>query len=87
MDDVLMRKLVRRLGWLNGLVTFFGVVFLAAFIIAGILLYRAVTLIHASEQKITDLQTQTTQTLNAQKQLCSGSASSIVKQYTSLCQP
>lgn len=76
-----MRKLVRRLGWLNVLVTFFGVLFLAALIVTAVFLYRAVTLIHTSEQKLT----KTTQTLNLQNQACSDSSLKALLQRAGYC--
>jgi uncharacterized membrane protein YciS (DUF1049 family) len=83
MNDVLLTRLIRQLKWLNFWVTFFGVLFLVSFIIAGILLFKAVVFIQRSEQKISDLQAKTSQTLDVQKQVCSNSQLSNILSKTS----
>lgn len=85
MDEALTRKLVRQLRWLNFVVTFFGILFLAALVIAGILLYKAVSSLHKAEQSITSLQQNTSQTLNFQNQICSDTRLKALAGSTDLC--
>jgi cell division protein FtsL len=70
-DEQLLKQLVRQMKILNFWVTFFGVLFVAALAIAGFMLYKMVTFVHQTEQKIDSIQAKTSQTLNVQNQLCS----------------
>lgn len=82
MDEVLLKKLVRQLKWLNFWVSFFGFLFIITFVVAGILLFKAATYIHHADQSIQNLQTKTSQTLDVQNQLCSNPQ---VARYVSSC--
>jgi nitrogen fixation protein FixH len=79
MDDVLVRKLVRQLRWLNIVVTFFGLLIVVMMIIAAVLISRVVSELHKAQTSVTNLQQNTTQ------QLCNSSAASLLKNYTSTC--
>lgn len=85
MDEVLLKQLVRQVKILNFWVSFFGVLILASFVIAGILVWKAVTYIHNAEKSISHIQTQTSQTLNVQNQLCGNSALKTLASSSNLC--
>ena len=80
-NDVLLKQLVRQLKWLNFWVTFFGVLFLVTLALSGFMLYKMAVYVHNTEQKITSLQTKTSQTLDVQKQACGNdSLAALLKQ-------
>ena len=86
MDEQLVKQLTRQLKLLNFWITFFGVLFLVAFIIIGILIYKVVTFTQNTADKITDLQQKTQQTLDVQRQICKSDAvSSLLKKGTGVC--
>lgn len=82
MDEILLKQLVRQIKILNFWVSFFGTLFIITLVISGILLYKVVTYIHHADQTIQNFQTQTSQSLNVQNQLCS---SSLAKEFASTC--
>ena len=70
MDELTAKQLVRQLKIINFWITFFGVTFLIAFAVLGVLIFKVVTFVRSTEQKITDFQTKTSQTLNVKDDLC-----------------
>ena len=81
MDEVLQKQLVKQLRWLNFLVTFFGILFLTALVVAGFFLYKTVSYVHQSEQSLSNLQQKTSQTLNTQQLCQNASIRSIIGSY------
>lgn len=69
-NEVLLKQLVRQMKLLNFWVTFFGVLFIAALAVAGFMLYKMVTFVHQTEQRLESIQTKTSQTLDVQNQVC-----------------
>lgn len=65
-----LHKILKQLKILNFWITFFGVAVIATLAIFGFLLYKLVTFVQSTEQQITKIQTQTTQTLDVKSQLC-----------------
>lgn len=86
MDEVLLKQLVRQVKILNFWVSFFGVLFIATFVIAGILLFKAVTYIHHADQSLQSLQTKTSQTLNVEDQACQNGTVKPLLQRAGYCQ-
>ena len=70
MDEVLLKQLVRQMKILNFWITFFGTLFLITLLIGGILLFKIVIFVHHTEQSIQNLEQKTSDSLNAQKQIC-----------------
>lgn len=70
MDEHLQRQLVKQLKIINFWITFFGTLFIVAFLILGVLIFKVVTFMRSTEQKITDFQSKTSQTLNVKDDLC-----------------
>jgi len=84
-DEIILKQLVRQMKILNFWVTFFGVLFVAALAIAGFMLYKMVTYVHQTEQRLENIQTKTSQTLDVQNQLCSSSLSSLLNRSSDYC--
>ena len=82
MDDVLLRKVSRQLKLLNFVVSFFGLLILASFVVSAVLLFKAVTFARSEATKIDNLQKQATQSLNVKQQLCSDSSLQALLQST-----
>ena len=64
MDEVLVRQLVRQLKIINFWITLFGTVIVVALIVLGILVFKVATFVRTTEQKVSDLQQKTVNTLN-----------------------
>ena len=73
MDEVLVRQLVRQLKIINFWITLFGTVIVVALIVLGILVFKVVTFVHSTEQKVSDLQQKTVNTLNVKDDICKNS--------------
>ena len=73
MDEVLVRQLVRQLKIINLWITLFGTVIVVALIVLGILVFKVVTFVHSTEQKVSDLQQKTVNTLNVKDDICKNS--------------
>jgi hypothetical protein len=82
MEDTLARQLIKQLKILNFWIRVFGILVLVTLAILGFLLYKIVTFVQDTQNKITDLQQKTTQTLDVQKRLCDNSN---VLQKTDIC--
>jgi hypothetical protein len=86
MDEALLRQLIRQLRILNIWITIVGTLILASIIICIYLLFKVVTFVHDTSQKITNIQDKTTQSLNVQKQLCSSKTiGSLLENRSSIC--
>lgn len=72
-DARVQQQLVRQLKIINFWITFFGTLILIAFVIMGVLIYKVVTFMSSTEQKLSDFQTKTTQTLNVKDDVCKNS--------------
>jgi hypothetical protein len=70
MDDLLLRQLVRQIKILNTWVTVFGTLVLVSFIVMLILIFKAVTYIHDTTQRLASLQQQTQQSLDIKTKIC-----------------
>ena len=73
MDEVLVRQLVRQLKIINLWITLFGTVIVVALIVLGILVFKVATFVRTTEQKVSDLQQNTVNTLNVKDDICKNS--------------
>jgi uncharacterized membrane protein YciS (DUF1049 family) len=73
MDEVLVRQLVRQLKIINLWITLFGTVIVVALIVLGILVFKVATFVRTTEQKVSDLQQKTVNTLNVKDDICKNS--------------
>ena len=73
MDEVLVRQLVRQLKIINLWITLFGTVIVVALIVLGILVFKVATFVRTTEQKVSDLQQKTVNTLTVKDDICKNS--------------
>lgn len=70
MDEQLLRQLARQLKILNIWITIVGTLILASIIICIYLLFKVVTFVQNTSDRVTNIQDNTKNSLNLQKQLC-----------------
>ena len=86
MDEALLRQIVRQLKFLNFWITFFGVIIVLSFVIAGFALYKVATFTSDSVRRFDNFQSQTTKSLNVKQQLCNDtSLKNLLATQTSFC--
>lgn len=86
MDEALLRQLVRQLKILNIWISIAGTLTLVAFAIIIFLLFKVVTFVQDTSDKISSLEQKTQNTLNVQKQLCdNNSISQFLQNKSDLC--
>ena len=87
MDEVILKQLTRQLKLLNFWVSFFGILFLICFAVAGYFAYKAVTEVRKVESSLTSSQQSLEQNINLKNNLCNSSTgvSALIKKQTSVC--
>lgn len=86
MDQALLAQLTRQLKILNFWITIFGSLILVSFIIIIFLLFKVVSFVQDTSQKVSDLQEKTSSTLNVKQQLCdSKSLTDFLQDKSELC--
>lgn len=86
MDEQLLRQLTRQLKILNIWITIVGTLILAAIITCIFLLFKVVTFVQDTSDKLTSIQDNTKDSLNLQKQLCdSKTFGSLLKDRSQTC--
>lgn len=73
MDDQVAKQLTRQLKIMNFWITFFGSIIVILMLIIGFFTYKTVVFVRNTQQKITEIQTKTTETLNVKDDICSSS--------------
>ena len=87
MDELLLRQLVRQLKIVNFWITTFGVLFLVALAVMGILLFKAITFLHTATDKLTSAQQSISNSLNVKQEVCSNkNLSSLLSRTSDICQ-
>lgn len=88
MDEVLLKQLVRQLKILNMWIAIGGTLMLVAFLVCIFLLFKVVTFMQDTSDKLNALQDKTQNSLNIQKQLCeSDTFSGFLERKSELCSP
>ena len=64
---------MRQLKIINLWITLFGTVIVVALIVLGILVFKVATFVRTTEQKVSDLQQKTVNTLNVKDDICKNS--------------
>ena len=72
-DDKLARELTRQLKIINFWISLFGSIIVITLFILGFLIFKVVTYVQSTEQKVTDLRQKTVNTLNVKGDLCKNS--------------
>jgi hypothetical protein len=85
MDDLLVTQLIKQLKILNFWIRLFGILVLVSLVILGVLLYKIVTFVNDTQQKIIDIQQKTSQTLDVQQRLCDTKTGNVLLQKTDVC--
>lgn len=70
MDEQVARQLTRQLKVINFWITFFGTIIVVTLLILGFFIFKMVMFVRSTEEKITKIQTQTSQTLNVKDDIC-----------------
>lgn len=70
MDEQVARQLTRQLKVINFWITFFGTIIVVTLLILGFFIFKMVMFVRSTEEKITKIQTQTSQTLNVKNDIC-----------------
>jgi hypothetical protein len=87
MDEALLKQLTRQLKVLNFWISIFGTLILVSIIVCIYLLFKVVTFVQNTSDKITSLQDSTKNSLNVQKQLCdSKTFGSLLEDRSKICQ-
>jgi hypothetical protein len=74
MDEALLKQLVRQMKILNLWISVFGTLILTALIICIYFVFKVVTFVQDTSNKLNSIQENTQNTLNVQKQLCGSDA-------------
>lgn len=72
-DDKLARELTRQLKIINFWISLFGSIIVITLFILGFLIFKVVTYVQSTEQKVSDLRQKTVNTLNVKDDLCKNS--------------
>lgn len=72
-NEELTRQLVRQLKIINFWITLFGSLIVITLLFLGFFIFKVVTYVQNTEQKVTELHDKTTQTLNVKDDLCKNS--------------
>lgn len=86
MDDQLARQLIRQLKIVNLWISIFGVLILAALAVLGYFVYKVVTFVNDTNQKIETLTTSTKETLDFKAKFCnSDNIGGFLRDRTEVC--
>jgi hypothetical protein len=86
MDEQLLRQLTRQLKIMNIWISIFGTLILAVLIVLGYFVFKIVTFVNTTNQKIENLTTQTKETLDFKSKVCStDSVGSFLQDKTNVC--
>lgn len=87
MDEQLIKQLTRQLKILNIWISIVGVTILAAIIVCIVLLFKVVTFVQNTSDRITNIQDSTKKSLNVREQICaSKSISSFLQNRSEICE-
>lgn len=86
MDEVLLKQLVRQLKIMNFWISVYGALILVVLIIMGYLVFRVVTFVHETNQKIENISEQTKESLDFKNKVCSSdSLGGLLQDRTQYC--
>ena len=86
MDDVLLRQLVRQLRIINFWIMAFGTLVVVSLLVMGYMLFKVVTFVHQTNQKIETIQQQAKDSLDVKAKVCgTDSVGGFLADKTSLC--
>lgn len=86
MDGVLLKQLIRQLKIMNFWISVYGALILVVLIIMGYLVFRVVTFVHETNQKIENISEQTKESLDFKSKVCkSDSIGGLLTNKTDVC--
>ena len=86
MDEKLQQQLVRQLKLLNFWITLFGTILVVSLLVLGFLLFKLITYVQDTADKVNNFQQQTQENLNLKKQVCGNDRlSSLLDKKTEVC--
>lgn len=86
MDEVLLRQLVRQLKILNIWIAVVGTIILASIIVCIFLLFKVVTFVQNTSDRVTNLQQKTEKSLDVRQQVCdNNSISDLLQDRSEFC--
>jgi hypothetical protein len=87
MDDILLKQLVRQLRIMNIWISIFGSLILITLVVLGVLVFKVVSFVNDTNQKIENITTQTQQNLDFKSKVCnSDSLGSLLQSKTEVCE-
>ncbi len=86
MDELLLKQLVRQLKIMNIWISIFGTLILITLAVLGVLVYKVVTFVNDTNQKIDNITAQTQETLDFKSKFCeSDSVGGFLRDRTEIC--
>lgn len=86
MNEELTKQLTRQLKLLNIWISVFGTLIIISFLIIIFLLFKVVTFVQDTSQKVSDLQQKASQSVDVRSQLCkSDSVGSFLQDKSDVC--
>lgn len=86
MDELLLKQLVRQLKILNVWISIFGTLILLALVVLGVLVWKVVSFVNDTNQKVENLTTQTRESLDFKSKVCnSDGIGGLLSNRTDLC--
>jgi cell division protein YceG involved in septum cleavage len=86
MDDILANQILKQIRFLNRWIKFMTVLLLLTVVVAGIVVYQAISYVHSAIKKVDNLQQQASQTLNIKQQVCSNAnIGTLLKKDSNVC--
>lgn len=87
MNDQLAKQLIRQLKIINLWISIFGVLILATLAVMGYFVFKIVTFVNDTNQKLENLTSQTKETLDFKAKFCqSESVGGFLQRQTDICQ-
>jgi len=86
MDELLLRQLIRQLKIMNIWISVFGSLILVVLVVLGILVFKVVTFVNDTNQKIETISTQTKESLDFKSKVCdTNSIGGFLQGNTDIC--
>ena len=88
MDEILVRQLLRQLRIINTFLIVFAVSLLAFFVVAGVVVYKAVQEVHQARDSLNSLQAKVQSNLDVKSNVCDSksSVSTLLKDKSDICE-
>lgn len=86
MDELLLKQLIRQLKVLNIWITIFGSLILVVLIVLGVLVFKVVSFVNDTNEKVDNFTQQTQQSLDVKQKACgSNTLGDVLRDKTGVC--